>query len=175
MQQLTSWIAGLTAPGILVIGQPIFANTAGWLGQIADWNLPDFSQYAELCRALLTSPQSVVVLTGDVHYGRVARAVTLRGTEILEIISSPMSRVTGGGGPDWHAAPAMFPDEALPGVDRVPITTVSTWSRGVNHLLTLELWQEGGRFRIRARSWETAPDAGSPSQPVFDGFLQRSM
>jgi hypothetical protein len=52
---------------------------------------------------------------------------------------------------------------------------VSSWSRGVNHFLTLELWQEGGRFRIRARSWETAPGAGSPTGPVFDGFLQRSL
>jgi hypothetical protein len=173
MQALTAWAAGLSSPGVLVIGQPVFAKKAGWRGHIADWNLPDFDQYRELCAALLGAPQSIVLLTGDVHYGRVATARTTSGHELIEIIASPMSLVTAGGSREWKPAPALFPHEALPGLVQANITSESTWQRAADHFLTLELWQEGGRLEIKVRTWETAPDADTPSSPVFEYALQR--
>ena len=173
MQKVESWIAGLTFPGILVVGQPVFEKRTGITGNIADWNLPDFEQYGALCRALLNAPQSVVILTGDVHYGRAARAVTHNGAEIVEIIASPTSLVTGGGKRQWHDPPDEFPSDAIPGAASLPIETVKTWQRAADHFLVIELWQEGARLRLRANTRETSPDPQSPTTPVYDHSFQR--
>jgi hypothetical protein len=173
MQALRDWCARLTWPGVLVVGQPVFASKAGWRGNIADWNLPDFDQYAELCEAVLGAPQSIVILTGDVHYGRVAQARTTAGHEVLEIIASPMSLVTAGGAREWKSTPAMFPDEPIPGIVRAPIQPLATWQRAADHFLTLELWQAGDRLVLRVRTWETTPDALTPTAPVFEYSIQR--
>ena len=174
MNQVVSWIANLKAPGVLCVGQPLFQGPTGISGNIADWNLPDFAQYATLVRALLDAPQSVIVLTGDVHFGRVASATTPSGHEIIEIIASPTSLVTGGGTPQWHAPPALFPAEAVPGCAQVPITPLTTWQRAKNHFLTIEFWQNGGRLCLRVRTWETSPDATTPHDPVYEHIVQRS-
>jgi len=175
MQQLEAWCAGLTFPGLLLVGQPIFAKSSGWRGRIADWNLPDFEQYRQLCKVLLDAPQPIVILTGDVHYGRVSQVHTAAGHELLEIIASPMSLVTAGGAREWKAPPPTFPDEAMPGIVQRPIEALASWQRAADHFLTLEVWQEGGRLGLRARTWETAPGAGTPGAPVFAHFLQRRM
>ena len=125
-------------------------------------------------RALLDAPQSVIVLTGDVHFGRVASATTPSGHEIIEIIASPTSLVTAGGTPQWHAPPALFPAEAVPGCAQVPITPLTTWERAKNHFLTIEFWQNGGRLCLRVRTWETSPDATTPHDPVYEHIVQRS-
>jgi hypothetical protein len=173
LQELIGWIVNLRSPALLVVGQPIFAQSAGWRGRIADWNLPDFEQYGALARAIVQAPQPVVILTGDVHYGRIARAVTPRGVEILEVISSPMSLVTGGGGRAWHEPPRLFPAEAIPALPQLAIETVAAWKRASDHFLTLELWNQGNKLRLRIRSWETRPDPEAPAIPVYDHFVQR--
>ncbi|HET9370617.1 MAG TPA: hypothetical protein VFO19_10235 [Vicinamibacterales bacterium] len=175
MQALATWAAGLTSPGVLVVGQPVFAREAGWSGRVADWNLPDFEQYATLCRILLTAPQSIVMLTGDVHYGRVAQLSTIDGHELLEIIASPMSLVAAGGNREWKSSPALFPDAPIPGVVQTPIRSLATWQRAEDHFVTLELWQEGQRLQMRVRTWETSPNSSTPSTPVFEYGLLRRM
>jgi hypothetical protein len=175
MAKVAAWIQGLKAPGVFVIGQPLFDKKSGWSGHIKDWNLPDFDQYGELCRALLDSPQPILMLTGDVHYGRVSTAVTHRGVELIELIASPMSLVTGGGTPKWEPPPALFPSEPIPGAAQIAITPLATWGRARNHFVTVELWQNGGRLCFRVRSWETQPDTGTPPGPVFEHALQRSL
>lgn len=174
MATIVSWIRDLRAPGILVVGQPLFAPKTGWSGHVKDWNLPDFEQYAVICRALLDAPQPLLILTGDVHYGRVSTATTHRGVELIEVIASPMSLVTGGGTPKWEAPPALFPAEAIPGAAQIPVTPLATWTRARNHFVTIELWQNGGRLCFRVRSWETQPNAATPVGPVFEHTLQRS-
>ncbi|HEU5182172.1 MAG TPA: hypothetical protein VFW45_15415 [Candidatus Polarisedimenticolia bacterium] len=173
MQRLVSWIRQLKSPGILIIGQPLFHEKAGLMGKVADWNLPDFEQYAELCRALLEAPQSVVILTGDVHYGRVAGVVTAGDVEIVEIIASPMSLVTGGDKRKWKPAPDLFPPESIQGLHPLPVRKLSTWERGEDHFVTLELWQSGGGLGVRVRSWESGSHDGMPA-PVFEHVFRRS-
>jgi len=175
MDELRTWVRSLTFPGILVVGQPIFDGQAGFLGKFADWNLPDFTQYQDLCRLLFSAPQSIIVLTGDVHYGRVARSITHDAVELVEVIASPMSLVTGGGKPSWRAAPGRFPAMAVPGVAGSPVQTIDTWQRAVNHFLIIELWQEGDRLAFRVRTCETQSDGQmQPVQPVFEHTLGRA-
>ena len=64
LQEIGNWTRSLNGPGILVLGQPFFAET----GNIKDYGLPDFTrQYEELKSYLRESQHSIVILTGDVH------------------------------------------------------------------------------------------------------------
>jgi hypothetical protein len=95
-EALISWIEGLRSPGVLVIGQPLLATG----GNPGDRCLPDFpDQYARLCRSLAAASHDVAVLSGDVHFGRVARIEMqrpdrARPTRLYEVISSPMALVS---------------------------------------------------------------------------------
>lgn len=171
---LEAWVKSLVMPGVLVLGQPVFATRAGFMGRFADWNLPDFKQYEALCRLLLGSRQSLVILTGDVHYGRVAVTPLASGGELAEIISSPMALVDRSAGGKWHPAPGFFPAESMPGLARRPVTHVAKWQRFANHFVTLECSDHGGGLRLRVRTWETEPvDAISRGEVVAERFFTR--
>jgi len=160
------WVSDLTAPGMLVVGQPLFATKAGFRGRFADWNLPDFYQYSRLSKAILDSRQSIVVITGDVHYGRIATAPLRSGAELVEIISSPMALVDRTAGGSWQQAPERFPADPIPGVAGVQITNLTTWRRFANHFITLECTARGGGLNLRIRTWETEPADG-----ITDGMV----
>ena len=92
-QRVIDWIDGLQGPGVLVLGQPMLAAEAGFKGNIADWGLPDYRQYGPLVAAIQRSRHDIVVLTGDVHFGRVAGAPLPSGANLYEVIASPFSLV----------------------------------------------------------------------------------
>jgi hypothetical protein len=95
-ESLISWIERLRCPGVLVIGQPLLARG----GNPLDRCMPDFpEQYARLCQTLAAASHDVAVLSGDVHFGRVARIEIARRdrarpTRLFEVISSPMALVS---------------------------------------------------------------------------------
>lgn len=98
MQALLDWVGSLTCPGVLVVGQPVLAKAEGrapW-GEHSDWNLPAFDQYPGLVRALSSAPHDILVLSGDVHFGRIAtfgfRRVMGAQREISTRSSPPRSR-----------------------------------------------------------------------------------
>ena len=72
LAEIWTWASGLKSPGCLVLGQTLFAAPAGTISRHMDLGLPDFQQYRELLDALRQAPHAVVILTGDVHFGRVA-------------------------------------------------------------------------------------------------------
>jgi hypothetical protein len=152
LQAIGQWTAGLNGPGVLVVGQPFFAVA----GSIKDYGLPDFHrQYEELKGYLRQSQHSIVILTGDVHFGRIA-VCKLRpelGTELWEVISSPMQLVPHGGGP-YAKAPQVFGE----------VTSKTDFSQGHNHFLTLEFKALGGQsISMLPRYWPIAK-AGMPVQ-----------
>lgn len=126
LREIGNWTASLTGPGVLVLGQPFFAETGSW----KDFGLPDFvTQYEELKRYLRQSNHSIVILTGDVHFGRIA-VTRLRpelSTELYEVISSPMQLVPHAAG-TYKAAPPVFGD----------VSSKVDFSQGRDHFLTLE-------------------------------------
>ncbi len=60
-------------------------------------DLVDYGQYAALKESILSCPRSLVVLTGDAHFGRVANTLPDSDgvTKLVEVVSSPMRHVTG--------------------------------------------------------------------------------
>jgi hypothetical protein len=158
LQQVAGWVNSLDGPGVLVIGQPILRGSTSHLkGHLFDWNLPDYLQYDRLTDIIGGSQHSLVILTGDVHYGRVAWTTLRSGAELIEIISSPMSLVEESAKGKWEEAPAHFPPVRVSGrasasLARNQVVT-EVFSPTDSHFLTLEFTRRGEGAHFRLRHW----------------------
>lgn len=152
LDELANWVAGLTGPGVLVVGQPIFQGRTGVLkGTLGDWNIVDYEQYERFAQILAGTRRSLLVLTGDVHFGRIARCTVPTGAEIIEVISSPLTLVNPAVAGKWKPANGFFP--AIPcNVPRVAVTTERFQVRD-NHFLTLEFSDKGRAVAVTVRVW----------------------
>lgn len=162
MARLQDWIAELNSQrwvGFLCIGQLLFEKRAGWVhSQVVDRRLADYEQFPELVKALAGSRQPLVILTGDVHYGRVARCRQAHGPELYEIISSPMSLVDPWVGGSAKPPPSTHPAEAIPGIRRVEVSLVSASDgkpamTAEEHFLTMNFWAMGPSLRLQLKYW----------------------
>lgn len=98
LADIEGWCSGLRSPGVLVLGQPLLQSPAGsFQSRIADAALADFPEhYAAVWRAIARAPWDILVLSGDIHCGRLAVAscpVDGRVRDIHEFIASPLSLV----------------------------------------------------------------------------------
>lgn len=152
--RLLDWIAGLDGPGVLVVGQPLFEDPPNWLRKrVVDRTLSNYEQYKQLSRSLLQSRHSTLILTGDVHYGRIAYAdlTGIPGTpQIIEVIASPLAKVAGGPRmpPD---APLKFPPEAIPGAAPAAVKTLQDIKRAGDNFALLQFTEAAGRIKVRIR------------------------
>lgn len=122
LDALGQWIKDLKGPGVLVLGQLVLSPyvdparfwdipalskkyiASGFSWEVLvdhvstrfDKGLPDYRQYEKLIGYLKSSKHSIVVLTGDVHFGRIAQCHLDKelGTRLIEIVSSPMQVVS---------------------------------------------------------------------------------
>jgi hypothetical protein len=112
-----------------------------------------------LLRLLKSSTQSLVLLTGDVHYGRVASA-PLRpelGTKVVEIISSPLSLVDKKAEGIWEPAPEIFRQ----------VHTEKEFAFNQRHFLTLEFTAVGNRnISLTVKFWPIAPIGAMPRSTI---------
>jgi hypothetical protein len=148
------WMRALQGPGVLVVGQPFFHPAANWVNRrFFDRSLSNYSQYKDLVRALSESKHSVLILTGDVHFGRIARCdYTLPGKPALfEVIASPASLVNQSVGGKAHDAPLKFPLDPIPGVEQAAVATLYTTAE--EHVTTLHFVEASGRVRVEPRFW----------------------
>ena len=171
LTQVANWVNALNGPGVLVIGQPLLQTSTGFFkGHFGDWNLPDFKQYHQLVDIVGGSRHSLVILTGDVHYGRIARSSLRSGAELIEIISSPLSLVDETAKGKWEKAPPVFPtvrpETTTPArLARSQIVTEVNFSPNEGHFLTLEFTRRGPGAYLRLRFWPVFK--GSAPPPTF--------
>lgn len=172
MAALEQWVLALDGPGVLVVGQPMFVREAGPRGNLFDWGLPDFGQYGHFVRALQRSQHDVLILTGDVHYGRVSTCRMAGGAMLIEIVASPFALVDPHARGKWAEPPGMFPAVPVAGATQAPTGFRSAHHLEDNHFATLEFWADGPRVRVAVRAWPI-PQAGGPPAPteVFDQLL----
>jgi hypothetical protein len=169
---LADWVARLDGPGVLVCGQPIFVPTTGMKGHLTDWGLADFGQYADIVRILLGSEHDLLLLTGDVHYGRVAGCRLPSGASLIEIIASPFALIDKRFGGTWYAPPELFPAAAIPGAPQSPIWVAMNHQLAEPHFATLEFAADGPRVRLSVRAWPIpAPGRAPTSTFVFRQLL----
>ena len=90
-EKLADWAEALDSPGVLVVPQPLIVEN-----NEVERNLRSFpGQYGRLVRALGASGHDVVLLSGDVHFGRIATCkLGTNGGRLIEIVSSPLSNLT---------------------------------------------------------------------------------
>jgi hypothetical protein len=163
---LEAWVGRLRGLGVLVIGQPVLSGKAGWSGNLTDWNLPDYTQYGDLVRALDRTQHSILILTGDVHYGRVARCQLRPEVELIEVISSPTSLVNKLVGGKWNAAPPRYPAFDVPGTSGRLVNTDANFTLTDNHFLTLGFSAISQRTRVLIKAWPIVGE-GRPVNPIF--------
>lgn len=148
INDLDNWVTNLRGVGVLVIGQPLFSEKAGFWGKFIDRNLSDYKQYEDLVRILSKTNHSILLLTGDVHYGRISSCQLKPGTYLYEIISSPTALVDKKVGGSWEPAPSVFPAFNIPGVVKKTIETDFNYQFTDNHFLTLSFYRDGAKTRV---------------------------
>jgi hypothetical protein len=166
-RDLEAWAAGLDGPGVLVLPQPLLK--AG--GSKTDRTLVDFKQADRLSavfeRALGGDtadgkPHDIMILTGDIHTGRVSSAeiVGLPGT-IYELVASPASLVTPYL-PPWGHKPSELPDRLTINKRVWTITGHRRLSPTVDNNVGLIKIAPGrnGRYRFTLQLWRVRPFAG---------------
>jgi hypothetical protein len=163
LQKLVGWIKGLTAPGLLVVGQLVFDVQHGVMGNVLDWGLADYAQYGEIARALMGAQHSIVVLTGDVHFGRVAHCALPSGAELIEVVSSPLALVNESAAGKWAPAPQTFPSFDVPGIAKTTVTTEVSWQTAANQFLTLAFTGRGpAAVDMTVQYWPIATGGATP-------------
>lgn len=152
---LLTWIANLRGPGVLVLGQPVLTEPASRIGgTFADWSLPNYPEYAPISEALARCRHSVLILTGDVHYPRIARVNRHDGRlQLLEVIASPLALVSGN-----HGAPKPPPGKFR----QLPVTRLEPDSSSDNFAL-LQFTEASARVSVRIRHYRI-PGGWTPSQ-----------
>src|SRR5215216_2557469 len=168
-EALKRWIEQLRGPGVLVVGQPVLIGKtnrpASSLGEeptktawsFLDKNLANYeAQYEELVGHIKDADHSVVVLTGDVHFGRVACSKPTQGSDdaaFVEVISSPMQLVV-------SKIKLFERAKGLPGHYRdaakqpFAITESRPLAPGKNHFVTVGFsYRSGGKVLMVVRSW----------------------
>ena len=172
LTELDEWVTGLDGPGVLVLGQPIFVKPTRVKGHFTDWGLADFDQYADLVRTLFRSQHDVLVLTGDVHYGRVAGCALPSGASLIEVIASPLALVDERVGGRWHAPPQVFPQAAIPGTTQSEVWFEKDHDLATTQFATLEFSADGSRVLASVRAW---PIPAPGDQPTSRLVLQRPL
>jgi phosphodiesterase/alkaline phosphatase D-like protein len=167
---LSDWVRTLEGPGVLVTGQPIFVQETGWTGGFTDYCLADYRQYADLVRILASTPHDLVVLTGDVHFGRVATCVLPSGRRLLELVSSPLALVHPLAAGKWHPAAPMFPSAPVPGVAQAEVATAE-YQRTDEHFVTAGFTGAGAAVQMTATAWPIRDGTGPLQQPVVSTVL----
>lgn len=112
LKRVLAWANGLTTPGVLVSPQPLIVTR-----NPHEANLLNYTEdYCRLLAAMGSTGHDIVVMSGDVHYGRVVSVkLGVRGATLHEVISSPLSNLTYLNA--WFAisrnrlTPKQFPDQ----------------------------------------------------------------
>ena len=183
-KKIVEWATNLTSPGVLVIPQILIVEK-----NKQERNLLSFEkQYGDLLIALASSGHDIVVLSGDVHFGRIAQVkLGEKGGRLIEVVSSPMSNLTGLNSIASDKAkttPKYFPDIKIEGMTAQRVKydkafNVHTkrgfplsayWKeRTKEHFMTVSFHQHAGKVNMSVQAWRIREqDAQRLPKPDFN-------
>ncbi len=191
--KIQAWAAGLTSPGVFVSPQPLIVEE-----NEQEKNLLSYKeQYAALLKAFASSGHDIVLLSGDVHFGRIASVpltADANGPRLIEIIASPLSNLTflnGIATAKPKLKPKTFPAAEVCRINRCKAQPVSysemyqvstkkgnifsayPRTRTNEHFMTVGFSRlEGGDIEICADAWKVRMPEGRKKLPSKD--FQRS-
>lgn len=159
--------------GVLLSGQPLLDEAAGFIeGRVADFTLPNYGDWPRWSQALeeLAEDGMHLLLTGDVHYGRVSDVSDRRrqSRAFLEVIASPMSLVQSVGVDTWarlnpfrdrlwprHGQPRPAPE--LSGANKRLQSRLCYGQKG-DHVALLRFRHQAGRLDVTVEHHPLHPD-----------------
>ena len=184
---IVNWAKSLRSPGVFVSPQPLIVER-----NPTERNLLSFqSQYKELVEALAHSGHDIVVLSGDVHFGRIATVpLGNNGARLIEVIASPLSNLTGLNGISTSVpkqTPRKFPDPRAVTIDGWTPATVKYdkafnvktkrgwWlsayprERTREHFMTVGFSRlANAEIELMVDAWRVRERSGSKNLPVKD-------
>ena len=184
-KKVSNWATSLTSPGVLVIPQPLIVGENPTEKNLRSY--PD--QYERLLAALASTGHDVVLLSGDVHFGRISSTeLGSGGAKLIEVISSPLSNLTYLNGiattkaevkpknfPDsktakannWKAKPVNYYNKAYT-VDSESGSWFSAYpkARTKEHFMTLGFTRNTtGTLDLTVKAWSVREPKGSKQLP----------
>jgi len=148
-------IRGLRSPAMVVLSQPLFEPAqSSFRRRWVDAGIVDFVDYEPLARALACAPHDVLILSGDIHCGRIAECRTRGGSRIIEVVASPLSLIPGTEHSDL-VAHASFPSRPLRTGAQLPASAVKTIFGPLqrDHAVTIEVHAKGRGIDISVSYW----------------------
>jgi hypothetical protein len=174
-RELRAWTAEPQGLGVLVMGQPIFETASRNRSSFGDYRLADYEgEYAALMELLGRATRSTTILTGDLHFSRIASASSPMASNsaerrVTELISSPLAMVAGGdllalfGG--WTAAPTKASLPARHPFNGASMHTDEALHSAAEGSLLLEFYRRGQRIFCTVTHWRL--DDLDTSRPSF--------
>lgn len=168
-EALLSWVGSSKKLGVIVIQQLLLDEVIP-----GERNIPSFKQqYARLVQAIVAADRHILVLTGDVHFGRVASVDLPSGKRLVEVAASPVANLKGFfnglGAGVAVAKPEQFPPIKVDGIASVPVHydpalfvpsikgcsfSVYPKDRSKEHFCTLQCNKlADGSLKLRVNSW----------------------
>ncbi len=152
------WLGSLEGPAVVVLSQPLFQPPAA--GPVrrrrADAGLADFEDFGPLVKALVEAPHDVLVLSGDIHGGRVLRT---REGRIAELVSSPLALIEPG--TYWDAQPVKeLRDRSTSGAGKATTAVdAERYPLRANNFATLDVVRTSANaLEVRAQLYEVRSD-----------------
>lgn len=174
LDALLTWIDRLEGPGVISLGQPLLAKKGNWLARLFDRGLADYDyQFNQLKTKISESRHSIVLLTGDVHFGRYSECDLRKPTEdettvpqFIEIISSPLRVVDGVWGKGKVNGYEDAYDTFGTGVESMEL------ARHHNHFVTVEFTQDASGVQMSVWEW---PIPHKSNQVTKKGSLRKTV
>jgi hypothetical protein len=175
LERTLTWLAKLKGPGVLVTGQPLFGEPWRPFRIRLGSDLSDRrfrSQYAALAAAISSAPHSIVLLSGDVHWGRVASATEpgKNTAQVVEVIASPLalhsrwSRIPR----NWVKAPRRFPrGELASGASELIIDTDPNYQVRADHFALIEFRPRPDDIEMSVTAHATDGSGQTRAAPVL--------
>lgn len=192
LKNILHWLETLTTPGILVLSQPMMVEISG----NDDRNFVYYKrQYAKVVKAIHDADHDVVILSGDVHHGRISKVeFPERANKMIEVVASPMSNLSGISSIATSTITRSsrlkkFPPIPVPGVTSCDISYTTPWrvsteanlldfryykKRTKEHFFTLTFKKNSaGNLNVAIKAWlvrEKDRKTGLPKQDWKENF-----
>lgn len=161
---ICAWLADLRCPGVLVLSQPLLEPAAGFFTRwILDAGLAEFpTSYDPLVEAIGRVRHDLLVLSGDIHCGRVSTVRLAAGKRLFEVVSSPVAL----GSPEYHADPpaAQFPVDARAGAAAPVVSLLDPPRVECDHHAILDFARQDAAVTVKVR-FEPLGSA-KPARPI---------
>lgn len=176
--QIEKWATGLKCPGVIVSSQLLISEPEGLEKNIASFK----EQHARLLSALSVSGHDIISLTGDVHFGRISKVALSDESSLIEVVTSPLSNLTGLEGIATNSANSKPKYLQINGIDREveyfdseyfvptenPELPFYPKKRTSEHFSTLSFCMTPDGLVVEVQSWKVrhVSSLGVPS-PIF--------